>query len=128
MDGGADQLALPVGDLDRGVLGERVEALRCEAGVHALQVQAVTRRLPDGRADAQELEPGGETTISVLVTDANGQPVPDTELAVVVVDEAYYEFSQATMARMMRIPVSPVMSVTTWCSCTFICMSAFCMC
>ena len=34
----------------------------------------------------------------------------------------------ATMARMMRIPVSPVMSVTTWCSCTFICISAFCMC
>ena len=38
--------------------------------------------------DAQELEPGGETTISVRVTDANGQPVSGTELAVVVVDEA----------------------------------------
>ena len=29
-----------------------------------------------------------------------------------------------TMARMMRIPVTPVMSVTTWSCCTFICMSA----
>jgi len=34
------------------------------------------------------LEPGGETAIDVLVTDANGRPVADAELAVVVVDEA----------------------------------------
>ena len=35
-----------------------------------------------------ELEPGGETTIDVVLKDANGQPVPGAELAVVVVDEA----------------------------------------
>jgi uncharacterized protein YfaS (alpha-2-macroglobulin family) len=35
-----------------------------------------------------ELEPGGETSIDVILTDAGGQPVPDAELAVVVVDEA----------------------------------------
>jgi uncharacterized protein YfaS (alpha-2-macroglobulin family) len=35
-----------------------------------------------------ELEPGGETSISVVLKDAAGQPVPDAELAVVVVDEA----------------------------------------
>ncbi|HMX20913.1 MAG TPA: alpha-2-macroglobulin family protein [Anaerolineales bacterium] len=34
------------------------------------------------------LEPGGETNLTVLVKDANGKPVADAELAVVVVDEA----------------------------------------
>ena len=36
----------------------------------------------------KELEPGGETTIDVVLADAQGNPVPDAELAVVVVDEA----------------------------------------
>jgi uncharacterized protein YfaS (alpha-2-macroglobulin family) len=35
-----------------------------------------------------ELEPGGETTVGVRVTDAGGQPVANAELAVIVVDEA----------------------------------------
>ena len=35
-----------------------------------------------------ELEPGGETTIDLVLTDAGGQPVSGAELAVVVVDEA----------------------------------------
>jgi uncharacterized protein YfaS (alpha-2-macroglobulin family) len=35
-----------------------------------------------------KLEPGGETVVDVVVTDANGRPVGDAELAVVVVDEA----------------------------------------
>ncbi len=34
------------------------------------------------------LEPGGATTIDVLVTDAEGAPVPDAEVALVVADEA----------------------------------------
>jgi len=34
------------------------------------------------------LEPGGETTVLVTLTDANGNPVPNAELAAVVVDEA----------------------------------------
>ncbi len=34
------------------------------------------------------LEPGGETTVYVALKDANGQPVANAELAVVVVDEA----------------------------------------
>ncbi|MCJ7703506.1 MAG: MG2 domain-containing protein [Anaerolineales bacterium] len=37
---------------------------------------------------AAELEPGGETTIAVTLSDSNGEPVPNAELAVVVVDEA----------------------------------------
>ncbi len=35
-----------------------------------------------------ELEPGGETTLDVLVKDASGAPVAGAELAAVVVDEA----------------------------------------
>ena len=35
-----------------------------------------------------KLEPSGETILNVIVKDANGLPVPDAELVVVVVDEA----------------------------------------
>ena len=38
--------------------------------------------------DQDKLEPGGETTLTVIVKDAHGVPVSDAELAVVVVDEA----------------------------------------
>lgn len=38
--------------------------------------------------DQNSLKPGGETTLTVNVKDAGGAPVPDAELAVVVVDEA----------------------------------------
>jgi uncharacterized protein YfaS (alpha-2-macroglobulin family) len=41
----------------------------------------------------KELEPGGETSISVVLKDAMGRPVPDAELAVVVVDEAILALS-----------------------------------
>lgn len=34
------------------------------------------------------LEPGGRTTLDVTLRDADGKPVPDAELAVVVVDES----------------------------------------
>ena len=35
-----------------------------------------------------QLEPGGETTLEVILRDADGKPIPDAELSVVVVDEA----------------------------------------
>jgi uncharacterized protein YfaS (alpha-2-macroglobulin family) len=38
--------------------------------------------------DQQAMEPGGKTHLTVMVKDARGFPVPDAELAVVVVDEA----------------------------------------
>ncbi len=38
--------------------------------------------------EQNKLEPGGETTLTVIVKDANNEPVADAELAVVVVDEA----------------------------------------
>ena len=41
----------------------------------------------------KELEPGGETTLDLVLKDAEGQPVPGAELAVVVVDEAILALS-----------------------------------
>ena len=38
--------------------------------------------------DQSALEPGSETALNVVVKDSHGLPVPDAELAVVVVDEA----------------------------------------
>jgi len=44
------------------------------------------------------LEPGGETTILVTLTDANGRPVPNAELAAVVVDEAILALTNYQLA------------------------------
>jgi uncharacterized protein YfaS (alpha-2-macroglobulin family) len=46
----------------------------------------------------KELEPGGETTLNVALKDAQGKPVPDAEMAVVVVDEAILALSNFQMA------------------------------
>jgi uncharacterized protein YfaS (alpha-2-macroglobulin family) len=45
-----------------------------------------------------ELEPGDETTVDVVLTDADGRPVPDAELAVVVVDEAVLALTNYQLA------------------------------
>ena len=45
-----------------------------------------------------ELEPGGETTIDVVLKDADGRPVPDAELAVVVVSEAILALTDYQLA------------------------------
>jgi uncharacterized protein YfaS (alpha-2-macroglobulin family) len=44
-----------------------------------------------------ELEPGGETTLSVVLKDANEQPVANAELAVVVIDEAILALTQYSL-------------------------------
>jgi uncharacterized protein YfaS (alpha-2-macroglobulin family) len=46
----------------------------------------------------KELEPGGKTAVDVVLTDADGQPVPDAELAVVVVDEAILALTDYQLA------------------------------
>ena len=46
----------------------------------------------------KELEPGGTTTLDLVLTDAAGQPVSDAELAVVVVDEAVLALSNYQLA------------------------------
>ncbi|MBU1662011.1 MAG: hypothetical protein KKD28_11140 [Chloroflexi bacterium] len=45
-----------------------------------------------------ELEPGGETSIALVLKDANGLPVADAELAVVVVDEAILALTNYQLA------------------------------
>jgi hypothetical protein len=52
--------------------------------------------------DQNELEPGGETTLNVAVQDANGQPLANAELAVVVVDEAILALSNYQLADPMN--------------------------
>lgn len=44
-----------------------------------------------------ELAPGGETSLDLTVVDANGAPVEDAELAVVIVDEAILALTNYTM-------------------------------
>jgi len=46
----------------------------------------------------KELEPGGETTLDLVLADAEGQPVPGAELAVVVVDEAILALTDYRLA------------------------------
>jgi alpha-2-macroglobulin len=50
-----------------------------------------------------ELEPGGETMIDLLLTDAAGQPVSGAELAVVVVDEAILSLTSYRLADPLSI-------------------------
>ncbi|MDX9828843.1 MAG: alpha-2-macroglobulin family protein [Anaerolineae bacterium] len=51
----------------------------------------------------KELEPGGETTIDVVLADAGGQPVAGAELAVVVVDEAVLALSNYQLADPLEV-------------------------
>ncbi|MEA3351831.1 MAG: alpha-2-macroglobulin family protein, partial [Chloroflexota bacterium] len=54
-----------------------------------LQIPPLERTLAlELSPEETKLEPGGETTLDVLLTNADGQPVADAEFAVVVVDEA----------------------------------------
>jgi uncharacterized protein YfaS (alpha-2-macroglobulin family) len=47
---------------------------------------------------ATELAPGAETSVDVTLTDTAGQPVPDAEVALIVVDEAILALSNYTLA------------------------------
>ncbi len=50
-----------------------------------------------------ELEPGAETTVAVEVQDANGQPVANAEVALVVVDEAILALTNYQLADPMAV-------------------------
>lgn len=55
----------------------------------ALQIPPVTRELDvTATPAAPTLEPGGETSVTIRVADADGAPVDGADVAVVVVDEA----------------------------------------
>lgn len=75
---------------DAGEVLKDVEARPALAtGQLTLSIPPVQRTLSmKVKPDATKLEPGGETMLSVVLEDANGLPVADAELAVVVVDEA----------------------------------------
>jgi len=47
---------------------------------------------------ATELEPGGRTTLDIALRDADGKPVPNAELAAVVVDEAILALTNYQLA------------------------------
>jgi uncharacterized protein YfaS (alpha-2-macroglobulin family) len=53
--------------------------------------------------EAKTLEPAGETKINVAVADKNGEPVANSEVAVVVVDESVLALTGYTLANPMDI-------------------------
>lgn len=55
------------------------------------------------KPDQAQLEPGAETTLTVQVKDAFGQPVSDAELAVVVVDDAILALTNYQLADPLSI-------------------------
>lgn len=58
-------------------------------GSLSLSVPPISRTLSVVATPQEDrLEPGGQTTLDLVVNDANGEPVADAELAVVVVDES----------------------------------------
>jgi uncharacterized protein YfaS (alpha-2-macroglobulin family) len=64
-----------------------------------LQVPPISRTLRvDAIPQEARLEPGGKTTLAVTVADANGDPVQDAELAIVVVDESILALSNYQLA------------------------------
>jgi len=59
------------------------------AGQLTLSIPPLTRTLAvDATLADEQIEPGGKTTLDLELKDANGNPVADAELAVVVVDES----------------------------------------
>ena len=54
-----------------------------------------------------KLEPGGETSVDIVVRDANGKPVSGAEVALVVVDEAVLALSNYTLADIVQAFYSP---------------------
>jgi alpha-2-macroglobulin len=52
---------------------------------------------------SDRLEPGAETAVSLTVTDANGQPVPNAEVALVVVDEAILALTSYQLANPLNV-------------------------
>lgn len=60
---------------------------------------------------ANELEPGAETAVTVTVTDANGQPVPNAEVALWAVDEAILALTGYQLSNPLNTFYQPV---RTW--------------
>ncbi|MGE5224888.1 MAG: alpha-2-macroglobulin family protein [Omnitrophica WOR_2 bacterium] len=69
-----------------------------------LEIPPVQRTLAlEVNPEQKELEPGGETSLNLVLNDAGGQPVADAELSVVVVDEAILALSNYQMADPLQV-------------------------
>lgn len=69
------------------------------SGTLNLEIPPLSRTLRvDAVPQEARLEPGGETSLAVTVRDANGDPVEDAELAIVVVDESILALSNYQLA------------------------------
>lgn len=69
------------------------------SGALTLDIPPTSRELTvDLRPQAEKLEPGAETAVSLTVLNANGQPVPNAEVALFVVDEAILALTNYQLA------------------------------
>jgi uncharacterized protein YfaS (alpha-2-macroglobulin family) len=76
-------------DGDGNELSDLPERPAYASGQLTLNIPPISRSLAlEVQPAALSLAPGDETSLDVVVTDAEGNPVEDVELAVVVVDEA----------------------------------------
>jgi uncharacterized protein YfaS (alpha-2-macroglobulin family) len=69
-----------------------------------LSISTDSRKLNvSAEPEAKTLEPAGETKINVAVTDKNGEPVANSEVAVVVVDESVLALTGYQLANPMSV-------------------------
>jgi uncharacterized protein YfaS (alpha-2-macroglobulin family) len=74
------------------------------SGAINLPISTDSRKLTvSAEPEAKTLEPAGETKINVAVTDKNGEPVANSEVAVVVVDESVLALTGYNIANPMSI-------------------------
>ncbi len=73
-----------------------------------LPISIASRKLNvSAEPEAKTLEPGGTTKINVVVTDVNGEPVANSEVAVVVVDESVLALTGYQIANPMDVFYTP---------------------
>ncbi len=96
---GIDGVAGGTGDADKRVRAPLAKRPAYASGNINLQVSTASRKL-SVTAEPREsaLAPGGETTVAVMVKDHQGEPVANSEIAVVVVDESVLALSGYSVA------------------------------
>jgi len=90
---------------DDGVENERLPKRPAYAsGSIRLSVPPHARKLAVAAKPRQKaIEPGGETFVDVQVRDADGKPLADAEVAVVVVDEAILALTSFSLADPLKV-------------------------
>lgn len=74
------------------------------SGNITLSISTASRKLTVAADPVDKtLAPGGETKVNVVVTDNNGEPVANSEVAIVVVDESVLALSRYSIADPMGI-------------------------